>query len=176
MISVDPIGRPLHSLEGRTQVLVNFYNVTSYTVSMFWFNYSGIRVHYGDIGPREFKLMDTYVTHPWEFVDRANGVTMMANDAPTVTMQLRGRSVAWHNENSRLTYFPRSVGNSRTTVYIYSDVYSLKKLAIKAVRDRIRRGQLRLNEEYVPETLIQEVTRPARGPGYLSLNEVENFR
>ena len=164
LTSVDPLGRPLHSLDGLTPSPVAFHNRSSRKVAMFWFNYQGIRVHYGDIRPGDVKYMETFVSHPWEFVDRANNVSMCVND---------GNREA--NAQSRY-FFPRESQGPRHAVRITCPMYSLRTLSINAIRTLIDRRHIRLDPRHMPEPLIKDVLRPEEGPNYLFLNEIENFQ
>ena len=174
MSSVDPLGRPLHSLEGNEYSNVAFVNHSDHAVAMYWFNYQGIRVHYGDISPRDVAFMETFVSHPWQFVDRNSNLSMMVNDSVGGEI-LQARRY----EDSEDFFFPRASPDgpvhARFQILIHPRHQSLKTLAMVAVKREIEKERLRLEAEFVPETLIREVTSFAPKLNCLSLDEMTYF-
>ena len=176
MSSVDPLGRPLHSLEGNEYSNVAFVNHSDHAVAMYWFNYQGIRVHYGDISPRDVAFMETFVSHPWQFVDRNSNLSMMVNDSVGGE-----RLQARRYEDSEDFFFPRASPDddvpvhARFQILIHPRHQSLKTLAMVAVKREIEKERLRLEAEFVPETLIREVTSFAPKLNCLSLDEMTYF-
>ena len=58
-----------HSLNSNTPTSFTLVNHTSETLSLFWLNFQGQRVHYTDIDPSGAKDQGTFVTHPWVVAD-----------------------------------------------------------------------------------------------------------
>jgi hypothetical protein len=55
----------LKSIDSNTPVSVEFDNETNQTVELFWLDFNGKEVSYGQIKPGDSKFMGTYATHPW---------------------------------------------------------------------------------------------------------------
>lgn len=60
---------PLRSVRGNQKCKVIFSNSSHRSVGVFWLNYEGEEHRYFVIEPRQFRDMNTYVTHPWIFRD-----------------------------------------------------------------------------------------------------------
>lgn len=56
---------------------VRFVNKTSYNVDTVWINYEGHRARYKTLRPDEFVDVNTYVGHPWIFLDSDTGNRMV---------------------------------------------------------------------------------------------------
>lgn len=57
------------SLNSNTPTSFTLTNHTSETLSLFWLNFQGQRVHYTDVDPGQSKDQKTFVTHPWVVAD-----------------------------------------------------------------------------------------------------------
>ncbi|XP_055599079.1 protein Vhl [Uranotaenia lowii] len=75
----DPSVKSEHA-EIRSFVL--FKNVTDRTVEIYWVNYSSKLIHYSSLEPSAQVPVNTYVTHPWVFIDKATGERMVVNHRP----------------------------------------------------------------------------------------------
>ncbi|CAC5367333.1 VHL [Mytilus coruscus] len=56
---------------------LRFVNKTSYNVDIVWINYEGHRARYRTLRPNEFVDVNTYVGHPWIFIDSDTGNRMV---------------------------------------------------------------------------------------------------
>jgi hypothetical protein len=61
--------------------MVTFENVSSKTVELFWYDYSGNLVSYGSIGAGQTKPMYTFATHPWKATGDNSLFTVDGDDA-----------------------------------------------------------------------------------------------
>ena len=60
----------LHSVNANTSTNVTFINTRPKKVTLYWIDYDGKRVSYGEIDPAGgTQEQQTYVTHPWVVVD-----------------------------------------------------------------------------------------------------------
>jgi hypothetical protein len=50
-------------------LFLDFQNDTPRTLSMFWLDFDGRRVHYADLPPGQGYRQQTFATHPWMAVD-----------------------------------------------------------------------------------------------------------
>uniref|UniRef100_A0A182FX66 von Hippel-Lindau disease tumour suppressor beta domain-containing protein n=1 Tax=Anopheles albimanus TaxID=7167 RepID=A0A182FX66_ANOAL len=67
---------PLKSEQSEIRSFVKYINTTQRPVEVLWVDYSGRASHFKLLQPREFCLVNTYVTHPWRFRDRETGEQM----------------------------------------------------------------------------------------------------
>lgn len=61
------------SVNSRSSVSVRFKNNFSGTLEAIWIDYQGNQVSYGKIRPNEVLGQNTYISHPWAFVDPTTG-------------------------------------------------------------------------------------------------------
>ena len=61
------------SVNSRNSVSVRFKNNFSGTLEAVWIDYQGNQVSYGKIRPNQVKYQQTYISHPWAFVDPTTG-------------------------------------------------------------------------------------------------------
>ena len=47
-----------------------FVNGNNFTISLYWVDFDGNSVHYGDIAPRRSLVLQSYVGHLWVALDR----------------------------------------------------------------------------------------------------------
>lgn len=62
----DPL---LRSMNNDHRSFVKFINKTQHSVVLYWIDYQGQAVKYGVLSPEDCLDIDTFVTHPWIFVD-----------------------------------------------------------------------------------------------------------
>nr|KAF7438459.1 hypothetical protein H0235_000850 [Vespula pensylvanica] len=59
----------LRSLDNNQISFVRFTNCTTRNVALYWIDYQGQAINYGTLYPGSYVDIDTFVTHPWIFVD-----------------------------------------------------------------------------------------------------------
>lgn len=59
----------LRSIHNRHSSFVTFINTTRSRVGVYWIDYEGQKVLYRLLSHREHLDVNTFVTHPWIFVD-----------------------------------------------------------------------------------------------------------
>lgn len=67
---MDERQHPFRSLNSQLESFVRFINRTPHCITLYWIDYGGKPVDYGDLSPGESKEINTFVTHPWIFVNR----------------------------------------------------------------------------------------------------------
>lgn len=60
----------LRSINNEYVSLVRFINKTMRNVVLYWIDYQGRAISYGVLPPGGYLDIDTFVTHPWIFVDQ----------------------------------------------------------------------------------------------------------
>lgn len=60
----------LRSINNEHKSFVKFINKTLHNVILYWIDYQGQAVSYGVLSPGDCRLIDTFDTHPWIFVDQ----------------------------------------------------------------------------------------------------------
>ncbi|XP_043249139.1 von Hippel-Lindau disease tumor suppressor isoform X2 [Colletes gigas] len=99
-------GQPprLRSINNYQKSFVKFINKTTRNVALYWINYRGRAIKYGVLLPGDFLDINTFVTHPWIFVDDET------NDR--------------RREDS---------GRPRTNVYITLPLYTLREMSLRVI-------------------------------------------
>lgn len=69
----------IKSQPSRALSFIRFKNVTQRIVDVIWINYEGARVKYKTLQPEEFFDVNTYVAHPWIFLDALSHERLNAN-------------------------------------------------------------------------------------------------
>nr|XP_033332550.1 von Hippel-Lindau tumor suppressor homolog [Megalopta genalis]XP_033332551.1 von Hippel-Lindau tumor suppressor homolog [Megalopta genalis] len=112
----------LRSLDNKVKSYVRFCNTTSHVVALFWIDYEGRAVRYGTLSRNNCLDIDTFVTHPWIFVDQQTGDRYAVNH----------KSV-FYPEPHRLN------GGGRTRVLITKPpIYKLRDRALRVVAEHLR--------------------------------------
>ena len=71
---VDSQMRPLRSLNNYQPSYVRFYNTTHRHVRIYWLDFKGKPVRYSDLySYQQWIDVNTFVTHPWIFIDEETG-------------------------------------------------------------------------------------------------------
>ncbi|KAK2582087.1 hypothetical protein KPH14_002790 [Odynerus spinipes] len=128
----------LRSINNDQRSFVSFINTTVHNVVLYWIDYQGQAVSYGVLPPRRYIDIDTFVTHPWIFVDEETTERYMVNH--------------------RDVFFPDYKKIARTKVFITLPLYTLRELSLRAIR-----RQLRYDEEAfkldIPRSLQHELAK-----------------
>lgn len=66
----------LRSIDGSVPTSVQFVDVSSQPVRVYWLNYKGQRVLYHELAAGAQYVQQTYVTHPWVVTDQ-NGLCLV---------------------------------------------------------------------------------------------------
>ncbi|XP_074660908.1 protein Vhl-like [Tubulanus polymorphus] len=93
--------------------VVNFANTSERTVDVVWLDFNGRMVWYYTLEPTDSVEMQTYVTHPWVFIDKYSGARMRAN--------------------RNMVYHPTPNNGNVPTVLIHIPVYKLKERCLQVV-------------------------------------------
>ena len=73
-IGLDRNKRPLRSINNRQPSYIRFFNTTQRHVQIYWLDSKGKPVLYSDLYSYEQWVdVNTFVTHPWIFVDEETG-------------------------------------------------------------------------------------------------------
>ncbi|XP_054001771.1 von Hippel-Lindau tumor suppressor homolog [Hylaeus anthracinus] len=107
----------LRSINNDQRTFVKFINTTQRHVGLYWIDYQGQAVSYGVLTPDEHKDINTFVTHPWIFVDNET------NDRYTV--------------NQRDVFFPQPWQRERLYVYITLPLYTLREMSLRTIKRRL---------------------------------------
>ncbi|XP_012276279.1 von Hippel-Lindau disease tumor suppressor [Orussus abietinus] len=122
----------LRSISNVHSSFVRFVNTTRRSVGVYWIDYQGHAVQYGILSYRDYLDVNTFVTHPWIFVDEETQDRFRVNCSDVFFPE------AW---------FPRDVAIrpddlpprvERTCVYITLPIYSLRELCLRVVKRKLR--------------------------------------
>lgn len=67
-------GPIFRSLNSQHESFVKFINTTPHTITLYWMDYQGQAISYGDLSPGDYREINTFHTHPWIFVNKETGV------------------------------------------------------------------------------------------------------
>lgn len=170
--------------------LIRFYNRTERGVDIIWLNYEGARVKYKTLQSYEFVDVNTYVGHPWIFLDVESGERLVVNlksvYEPT-TGWVPGqwppiRKVVNITIPSKclsplsLSLSPLSLSDNSVKVLFIFAVYSLKDSCIRFFRKHLPKEKLDTLD--LPGSLLQEMKErydtPAIASGLRSSARVQD--
>nr|CAD7577850.1 unnamed protein product [Timema californicum] len=111
---------------------LRFCNTTERSVKVFWVNYEGKYVLYRVLPPCTHFDTDSFVTHPWVFIDAVTQERLVVNQEEVFYPQ----PMIARSDNR--TY--------RNCIFITLPLYSLKEIALQVIRNNIvrREGVYRL--------------------------------
>ena len=128
---IDPAGeKGLASPEDDNEVVLAIKNSRNTTISLYWIDYDGGRVHYNDLeAGAEFEQI-TFAGHYWIVIDsdgRALGIyqtpardatiTVTANDLPRIDPRLVKDNASPKKDGAKITLFIRN--DTRDLVKLY---------------------------------------------------------
>lgn len=134
----------LKSEHAEIRSFVLFKNVTKRTVDIYWVNYSSKFVHYSELAPDAQVPVNTYVTHPWVFIDKKSGERML----------VKGKSV--YNPDPWYTNIDANGKLNRIEVRIHYPLRSLKGICTWNVFSSLQ-DKHHFIELDVPKTLIDDL-------------------
>ncbi|XP_062622361.1 von Hippel-Lindau disease tumor suppressor-like [Saccostrea cucullata] len=123
--------------------LVRFKNRTERGVDIIWLNYEGARVKYKTLQAYEFVDVNTYVGHPWIFLDVESGERLVV-DLKSVYEPTTG----WVPSQ-----WP--IKPVRKVVNITIPIYSLKDSCIRFFKKHLPKNNI--NKLDLPTSLLQEM-------------------
>ncbi|XP_076642579.1 von Hippel-Lindau tumor suppressor homolog [Halictus rubicundus] len=130
----------LRSLNNNEKSFVRFRNRTNRNVELYWIDYRGQALSFGTLPVGESVDMDTFVTHPWIFVDEENGDRYVVKQKDV--------------------FFPEAYRKSnkpaRTLVFIEVPIYTLEELALRVIIRHLRHPQ-HIHRLEIPTVLKAEM-------------------
>ncbi|CAK9797311.1 von Hippel-Lindau disease tumor suppressor [Anthophora plagiata] len=127
-----PVLRSINNVE---RSFVKFINKTLHNVILYWIDYQGQAVSYGVLSPDDSLDINTFVTHPWIFVDQETRDRYTANQQNVFFPEpwfAKYRRLRSQHSRSELPQRPE-----RTNVYITLPVYTLRELSLRAIKRRL---------------------------------------
>lgn len=156
--SGSPASLPLRSVRCNQKCKVIFSNSSHRPVVIFWLNYDGEEQRYFVIEPRQFRDINTFVTHPWIFRDSTRNNLIPAD----VYLRRRNRNPPPDDvpatrricTNTRV-FHPSSQHEDDLLIVNFKDqVYTLRDICYqKFIDQRITYESL---AKYVPRQAISE--------------------
>ncbi|KAL2740322.1 von Hippel-Lindau tumor suppressor [Vespula squamosa] len=122
----------LRSLDNSQISFVRFINCTTRTVALYWIDYQGQAISYGTLYPGSYVDIDTFVTHPWIFVDDETKERFLVNQRDVFFPE------PWLEKylNARRQYLPHRI--DRTNAKIMIPMYSLLELSLRAIQNSLK--------------------------------------
>ncbi|KAG7202160.1 hypothetical protein KM043_015842 [Ampulex compressa] len=146
----------LRSINNIHRSFVRFINKTSHNVTLYWIDYQGLAVKYGVLSPNDYMDIDTFVTHPWIFVDKETGDRYMVNQRDVFFPE------PWFAKYLGMRLNQRALRIERTYNYITMPVYTLRELSLRAIKRCLRNDKQPFLLD-IPRSLQHELARMLRG-------------
>ncbi|XP_048777014.1 von Hippel-Lindau disease tumor suppressor-like [Ostrea edulis] len=140
----EPIQRGVEVRKSKKSVIcsfVRFMNRTQRGVDIVWLNYEGARVKFKTLSAYEFVDVNTYVGHPWIFLDMETGERLVVN-----LKSVYEPTTGW---------VPGHWPPVRKVVNITIPIYSLKDSCIRFFRRHLPKKNI--NKLDMPSSLLQEM-------------------
>ncbi|XP_024870804.1 von Hippel-Lindau disease tumor suppressor isoform X1 [Temnothorax curvispinosus] len=127
-------GPIFRSLNSQHESFVRFINTTPHAITLYWMDYQGQAISYGDLSPGDYREINTFHTHPWIFVNKETGVRAKRNrylvDQRDVFFPapwfLKYRGV-------RRSELPQRI--ERTNVYIVLPMFTLQQVSLRVIKN-----------------------------------------
>ncbi|XP_035731316.1 von Hippel-Lindau disease tumor suppressor-like [Vespa mandarinia] len=122
----------LRSLDNSQISFVRFTNCTTRIVALYWIDYQGQAISYGTLYPGSYVDIDTFVTHPWIFVDDETKERYLVNQRDVFFPE------PWLEKclNARRQYLPHRI--DRTNANIMTPMYTLFELSLRAIKNFLK--------------------------------------
>ncbi|GAB1869606.1 von Hippel-Lindau disease tumor suppressor [Camponotus japonicus] len=121
--------RPIfRSLNSQHESFVRFINTTPHCVTLYWMDYQGQAVSYGDLSPGDYREINTFHTHPWIFVNKETRIRYLVKQRDVFFPE------PWFVKYSgvRPSELPRRI--ERTDVYIVLPILTLQQLSLGIIK------------------------------------------
>ncbi|XP_055689685.1 protein Vhl [Lutzomyia longipalpis] len=128
------------------RAFVLFHNTSNRHVELFWINYSGQRASYGILQPDEKRKIDTFVSHPWCFVDAYNLTKFLVNGQEVFF------PVVWYEGSIDLV----RMMIKRQIARIHAPVRPLREICMERVAMRLP-NTYAAHEIEVPASISQDI-------------------
>ncbi|KAK7868785.1 hypothetical protein R5R35_003630 [Gryllus longicercus] len=120
------------SINHSTRSFLRFFNNTERKVDVIWLNYEGQNVKFKTLSPGGFVDVNTYVTHPWIFIDSETKDRLVVKSGQVFLPE------PWY---TRYLGLPRNqlqqTQIQRTHVFITIPLFSLRQRALQIVRNNL---------------------------------------
>lgn len=120
--------QPLQSINNDHRSFVKFINSTQRNVTLYWIDYQGQAISYGIMTPGDTKDINTFVTHPWIFVDDETRDRYVVNQKDVFFPE------PWFVKYPELRQSEMPQRSERTRVHITLRIYTLRELTLRATR------------------------------------------
>ncbi|XP_025989396.1 von Hippel-Lindau tumor suppressor homolog [Solenopsis invicta] len=124
--------RILKSLSSQHESFVKFINTTPHTVTLYWMDYQGQAINYGDLSSGDFREINTFQTHPWIFVNKVTGVRYLVNQCDVFFPAPWFRAYRGINPDA-FHELPQRI--ERTNVYIVLPMFTLQQLSMRVIKN-----------------------------------------
>ncbi|XP_050466904.1 von Hippel-Lindau tumor suppressor homolog [Cataglyphis hispanica] len=121
-------GPIFRSLNSQHESFVRFINTTPHCVTLYWIDYEGQAINYGDLSPGDYREINTFHTHPWIFVNKETGVRYLVQQHDVFFPEpwfVKYRGV-------RRSELPQRI--ERTDVHIVLPILTLQQLSLGVIK------------------------------------------
>ncbi|KAG5305754.1 VHL disease, partial [Acromyrmex insinuator] len=127
-------GPVFRSLNSQHESFVRFINTTPHTITLYWMDYQGQAIDYGDLSSGDYREINTFYTHPWIFVNKETG------DRAKRNRYLVGQRdvffpAPWFLQYRGVTQDKLPQRIERTNVYIVLPMFTLQQLSLRVIKN-----------------------------------------
>ncbi|EZA52298.1 von Hippel-Lindau disease tumor suppressor isoform X3 [Ooceraea biroi] len=118
----------IRSINSQDECFVRFINTTPHCLTLYWIDYQGNPVSYGDLPGGNYREINTFATHPWIFVNKETHDRYLVN-----------KRDVFFPEPWFVTYLNRPREEmpqriERTNVYVVLPLFTLQELSITVIK------------------------------------------
>ncbi|XP_011881498.1 PREDICTED: von Hippel-Lindau disease tumor suppressor [Vollenhovia emeryi] len=143
-------GPIFRSLNSQHESFVRFINTTPHIITLYWMDYQGQAISYGDLSPGDYREINTFHTHPWIFVNKETGVRYLVEQREVFLPApwfLKYRGV-------RPSELPQRI--ERTNVYIVLPMFTLQQMSLRVIKNCLTNDSQAFLLD-IPRTLQEEL-------------------
>ncbi|XP_018398587.1 PREDICTED: von Hippel-Lindau disease tumor suppressor-like isoform X1 [Cyphomyrmex costatus] len=127
-------GPIFRSLNSEHESFVRFINTTPHTITLYWMDYDGQAIDYGDLSAGDYREINTFYTHPWIFVNKETGDRAKRNRYLAEQRDVFFPA-PWFLQYRGVTQDKLPQRIERTNVHIVLPMFTLQQLSMRVIKN-----------------------------------------